>query len=55
MTKTKTTYEQFCTHQGKNITMEIVMYSDGTRITKCVNYNCSNNGIECKNKLIKNN
>ena len=55
MTKTKTTYEQFCTHQGKNIVMELTMFSDGTRKIKCTNSNCPYNNKECKNKLRKNN
>ena len=53
MTETKTTYEQFCTHQGKNIVMELTMYSDGTRKTRCINFDCPHNNANCQNKLIK--
>lgn len=55
MTETKTTYEQFCTHQGKNIVIELTMYSDGTRKTRCTNSTCPHNKSNCQNKLIKNN
>ena len=55
MTETKTTYEQFCTHHGKNIVMELIMYSDGTRKIRCTNFNCPHNTTDCQNKLIKNN
>ncbi len=55
MTETKTTYEQFCTHQGKNIVMELIMYSDGTRKIRCTNCKCPHNNTDCQNKLIKNN
>lgn len=55
MTETKTTYEQFCTHQGKNIVMELIMYPDGTRKIRCTNCKCPHNNSDCQNKLIKNN
>lgn len=55
MTETKTTYEQFCTHQGKNILMEVTMLSDGTKNIRCTNTDCPNNNSECQNKLVKNN
>lgn len=54
MTVTKITYEQFCTHQGKNVVMEVTMCSDGTQSTRCTNDDCTHNNSECQNILIKN-
>ncbi len=51
MSETKTTYEQFCTHQGKNVLMETIMKQSGVKITKCTNFNCQYNSKDCKNKL----
>lgn len=51
MKEAKTTFEQFCTYQGKNIIVETTMYSDGTRKTRCTNLNCPYNNSKCKNKL----
>lgn len=53
MKEMKITYEQFCTHLGKNITMEKITHQDGKITVNCTNCACFEDG-GCKNKLAKN-
>lgn len=42
-------YEQYCIHFGKNITIEEIIHSDGTKTVICKNREkCK----KCKNKIL---
>ncbi len=47
----KNNYEQFCTHLDANVIIEEIIYSDGTRETRCTCEECKEKEKECKNKL----
>ncbi len=51
MCETKFTYEQYCTFLDKNIILEEIIFSDGTKKVICTNTKCLNNEKGCKNKL----
>lgn len=55
MNETKRTYEQFCTHLGRNVIMEEIISSDGSKKIMCTNGGCSDGEDGCKNKLRQNN
>lgn len=51
MNETTRTYEQFCTHLGRNVIMEEIITSDGSKKIRCTNGGCPDNMGGCKNKL----
>ena len=54
MAEIKKTYEQFCTHFGKNVIFVEVCDSNGERKAFCTNKECLNKDEKCKNKLRQN-
>lgn len=54
MQETKRTYEQYCTHAGRNVVMEETILQDGSTSVQCTNENCRNDSDGCKNKLRQN-
>ncbi len=50
----KKTYEQFCTHFGKNVIFEEICNADGECKIYCTNKECLNKDEKCKNKLRQN-
>lgn len=51
MCETKFTYEQFCTYYDKNVILQEIIYSDGTKKIVCTNTKCMNSDDGCKNRL----
>ncbi|MCH5191906.1 MAG: hypothetical protein J1F23_07045 [Oscillospiraceae bacterium] len=51
MNETTRTYEQFCTHLGRNVIMEEKITSDGIIKITCTNGICPDSTGGCKNKL----
>lgn len=51
MCETKFAYEQYCTYLDKNIILEEIICSDGTKKVVCTNTKCMNSENGCKNKL----
>lgn len=51
MTETKITFEQYCTHLDKNVTMVEIFSVDGVKRIICTDTKCMNSEKGCKNKL----
>ena len=54
MTEIKKTYEQYCTHIGKNVIFEEICCSDGKKKIICTHKECIDKDEKCKNKLRQN-
>ena len=54
MSEIRRTYEQFCTHFGKNVIFVEVCNADGECKIYCTNKECLNKDEKCKNKLRQN-
>ena len=55
MLKIKRTYEQFCTHMGRNVIIEETVFENGEKEIACTEFECGDCTEQCKNKLCKNN